>query len=147
MTGGSVLLVLAGLNTMPFSPSVAVLDCSVFCEKRLGSNLGKRGGNDLSLACRFWPRPLQKERIMEVGSVSSSVTATANAQAQLRARQSEQDQQAQQALQTQRAQQSQRSQPVDESESANRASAEVERTRATVNTSGQVVGTRINTTA
>ena len=80
---------------------------------------------------------------MEIGSVNSSQLAatSTNAQAQVRARQPEQDQQAQQTQQA-------RSRQANEgNESTVRAQAEVERNRPTVNTSGQVVGTRINTTA
>jgi hypothetical protein len=103
--------------------------------------------------------PESEESVMDVGSISSSSNAAlaASVQSQLRARQSEQDQSAQptpQSQQTQQAQQSQQNQgssqaqgtaPVDERESASRAQAEA--SRPTVNTSGQTVGTRINTTA
>lgn len=97
---------------------------------------------------------------MEIGSVSSSVnsasTYASSAQQQLRTRQQEQDKQTQQTQQAQSAQQTQQASqlqqmqvtpPVDESESAANARAESERNRPTVNTSGQTVGTRINTTA
>ena len=80
---------------------------------------------------------------MEIGSVSSSQLAatSANAQTQVRARQAEQDQQAQQT------QQAQSRQANEGNESSARAQADVERNRPTVNANGQVVGTRVNTTA
>jgi hypothetical protein len=74
----------------------------------------------------------------------------------LRTRQSEQDNQAQQSAQTQqsqqaqqpsRAQQAQSARPVDENEASARARSETESNRPSVNTDGQVVGTRVNTTA
>lgn len=77
---------------------------------------------------------------MDIGSVSSSVSSllTANAAAQSGYRPSEQTQQAQQA---------QSALSVDEAEAADRARREAERNRPTVNMNGQVVGTRVNTTA
>ena len=99
---------------------------------------------------------------MEVGSVSSSLysanlaASAQNLQAQSRARQTEQttpDQQAQQSQAAQQASQASQSagaQPAQnalESESTVSAQVEANRNRPTVNTSGQVVGTRINTTA
>jgi hypothetical protein len=83
---------------------------------------------------------------MEVSSVSSSINASvaASTQTQMRALQTQQDQQVQQARSTQQAQ---GAQSVDESEAAAQARTEAENNRPTVNTSGQVVGTRINTTA
>jgi hypothetical protein len=97
---------------------------------------------------------------MEVGSVSSSLysatalaTSTQNLQAQSRARQAEQaaqEQPAQQSPLTQQASQTERTQPAQkapESESTASAQVEAARNRPTVNTSGQLVGTRINTTA
>jgi hypothetical protein len=99
---------------------------------------------------------------MDVSSVSSSLNSTliaastANSQASLRTRQNEQDSQAQQSTQTQqsrqaeqpsRAQQTQSNRPVDENEASARARSETEANRPSVNTSGQVVGTRVNTTA
>jgi flagellar biosynthesis GTPase FlhF len=103
----------------------------------------------------------QKEVAMEVGSVSSSLysatlaasTQNTQAQSQSRARQSEQtaaDQQAQQPQAAQQAVQTERTQAAQnapESESTVSAQVEAERNRPTVNTNGQVVGTRINTTA
>ena len=87
-----------------------------------------------------------KESVMDIGSVNSSQVAasTLNPQVQGRVRQADQDQQAQQAQQTLQAQS--RS-AAKETESTASAQAETERNRPTVNTSGQVVGTRINTTA
>jgi hypothetical protein len=76
---------------------------------------------------------------MEVGSVSSSVNAAYAATAQAR-----QAQAPQQALPPD---QPVRNQPVDENEAASRARSENEGNRPTVNTSGQVVGTMVNTTA
>lgn len=82
---------------------------------------------------------------MEVGSVASSVNSAAIAAANSRQTQP----QAQQALQAQpqQAQQAQPSQSVDEGEAANRARAETEASRPTVNANGQTVGVRVNTTA
>jgi hypothetical protein len=94
--------------------------------------------------------PVQEDDVMEVGSVSSSVGSALNAQAQVRSRQPEPDpqtQQSQQAQQSQGAQQAQGSQSSQESEAADRARAEAEKNRPSVNTNGQVVGTRVNTTA
>jgi hypothetical protein len=102
------------------------------------------------------------EFIMDVSSVSSSLNSalitasSANSQATLRTRQSEQDSQAQQSAQTQqsaqaqqpsRTQQAQSARPVDANEASARARSEAESNRPSVNTSGQVVGTRVNTTA
>lgn len=95
---------------------------------------------------------------MEAGSVSSSVNAAlaAGLQAQVRARQPEQNQQAQQSQQTQqtepseqarRTQQVQLSPSVDEGEAASQALSEAETIRPTVNANGQTVGARVNTTA
>ena len=94
---------------------------------------------------------------MEVGSVSSSLysaTLAASTQnTQARARQSEQtaaDQQAQRPQAAQQAVQAERTQPAQnapESESTVSAQVEAERNRPTVNTNGQVDGTRTNTTA
>lgn len=87
---------------------------------------------------------------METGSVTSSQAAVtaSNAQAQLRSRQADQEQQAQQTQQNSQSQQNQQVQArrsVNESETAARAQSE--QSRPTVNASGQVVGTRVNTTA
>lgn len=100
---------------------------------------------------------------MEIGSGSSSINSlAANALVQTRTRQLEQDQQTQDAQQTQRsqqaeqaqqtqqteqAQQAQALQAANDSESVRQAQSETEKNRPTVNTSGQLVGTRINTTA
>ena len=86
---------------------------------------------------------------MEVGAVSSTLSSAVNTQAQTKVRSVEQDQQTQQAQQTQqlqreRAVQSASSTENGESESRAQAAAE---SRPTVNTNGQVVGTRVNTTA
>lgn len=91
---------------------------------------------------------------MEVGSVSSSLyTSTQNVQAQARTRQPEQAEQDPQALQSQPSQQTAQSeqarpaQNASESESTVSAQVEAERNRPTVNLNGQLVGTRVNTTA
>ena len=90
---------------------------------------------------------------MDVSSVTSSLSSALATNVQARSRQAEQDQQVQsapppqQSGQAQGAQQAQSSQRVDESESAARSRPETESARPTVNTNGQVVGTRINTTA
>ena len=95
---------------------------------------------------------------MEISSASSSANSAliASLQSQVRTRQPEQDQQARQSQQSQQAQQTQDAQrtqqaqqtrSVDENESASRSRAEAEGNRPTVNTSGQIVGTRVNTTA
>ena len=92
---------------------------------------------------------------MEVGSVSSSLSSAlaSSLQAQARTRQAEPDQPVKSALsplqsdQTQSTQQAQSTQSVDESESAARSRSETESTRPSVNVNGQVVGTRVNTTA
>ncbi len=78
---------------------------------------------------------------MEVGSVSSSLNAAAQTQ------QAQQAQQTQQAQQAQQSQQEQKAPPVDEREALSGARDEAERPRPTVNTNGQTVGTRVNTTA
>jgi hypothetical protein len=87
---------------------------------------------------------------MEVGSVASSVnsaTITA-ANSQLRqSQQAQQEQQAQPSQQTQQSPQAQPSQAVHQGEAANRARAETEASRPTVNANGQTVGVRVNTTA
>ena len=107
-------------------------------------------------------RTKHKEFAMEIGSVASSLytqsplSSARNVQAQSRVQQSEpteQDQQAQQTQQTpvtQQAAQATRVQPsseVAESESTVNAQTEAERNRPTVNLNGQLVGTRVNTTA
>lgn len=79
---------------------------------------------------------------MAVDSISSSSSASASssaaAQSQLRAQQSEQDQRAQKAGNDQvRA----------EREATQRAQTEAEQNKPSVNTSGQTVGSRVNTTA
>ncbi|MBI4741460.1 MAG: hypothetical protein HY777_07950 [Betaproteobacteria bacterium] len=79
---------------------------------------------------------------MDVSALSSSVNAASGTQ--VRARPSEQDQQALQALQAQRAQ---NAPAADENEAVNRARAEAESARPSVNTSGQTVGKVINVTA
>lgn len=94
---------------------------------------------------------------MEVGSVSSSLyasTMAASAQStQARTRQPEppvQAQAPQQAQSTPQAASTDRPQPTSnasESESAVSAQVEAQRNRPSVNLNGQVVGTRINTTA
>lgn len=95
---------------------------------------------------------------MEIGSGSSSINSlAANALVQTRTRQLEQDQQTQDAQQTQRSQQAEQAQQTqqteqalqaaNDSESVRQAQSETEKNRPTVNTSGQLVGTRINTTA
>lgn len=90
---------------------------------------------------------------MEVGSVASSVNLATNTAANSQLRQSQQAQQAQQSQQSQQTQESQQAQQpkpnraVDESEAANRARAETEANRPTVNANGQTVGQRVNTTA
>ena len=89
---------------------------------------------------------------MEVASVSSSVNTliAASAQVQVRAPQPEPVQQAQQSQQSRQAQsteQAQNSQSGDVREAADRARAEAERSRPSVNSNGQAVGTRVNTTA
>ena len=89
---------------------------------------------------------------MEVSSVSSSVSTliAANAQAQVRAPQPEPDRQARQAQQSQPAQsteQAQNNQSGEVREAADRALAEAESNRPSVNSNGQTVGTRVNTTA
>ena len=83
---------------------------------------------------------------METGSVTSSeaVVTASNAQAQLNSRLADQPQ-AQQTQQSPQNQQVQARRAVNESETAARSQSE--QNRATVNTSGQVVGTRVNTTA
>ena len=97
---------------------------------------------------------------MDVSSVSSSVYSAITANSQTQTRNSLPEggrsaQQSQQATQTQNSQQAQNQKtvatqskpPVSESESVNRAQAASENARPTVNTSGQAVGTRVNTTA
>ncbi len=82
---------------------------------------------------------------MEVGSVSSSVNAAVSSQ--LRARPTDQDQQAQKTQQTQQAK---NDRSVVDNEAAERARIEAQTNqtnRPSVNTSGQAVGTRINVTA
>ncbi len=79
---------------------------------------------------------------MDISALSSSVNAASGTQ--VRARPPEQDQQALQALRAQRAQ---NAPAADENETAARARAEAESVRPSVNTSGQVVGARINVTA
>ena len=81
---------------------------------------------------------------MEVGSVASSLNSATISAANSQARQF---QQAPQALQAQAPQQAKPSQAVDEGEAANRARAETEASRPTVNANGQTVGVRVNTTA
>lgn len=100
-----------------------------------------------------------KESVMEIGSVSSNLysvstaQSTQNSQAQLRAREAEQtapDQQLQQSQAPQQTAQTERTRPAQnasESESTVSAQTEAERNRPTVNLNGQLVGTRVNTTA
>jgi hypothetical protein len=94
----------------------------------------------------------QEVSVMEVASVSSSVSTliAASAQAQVRAPQPEPDRQAQQTQQSRQAQSTepaQSSQSGDVREAADRARAEAERSQPSVNSNGQTVGTRVNTTA
>ncbi len=91
---------------------------------------------------------------MEIGSVSSSVVSSSvnsAANTLVRAQSAEQDQQtlqAQQARQARLAQNAQTASAVTGSESADRARLEAEKNnRPVVNTSGQITGQRINTTA
>ena len=90
---------------------------------------------------------------MEVSSVSSSVSTliAASTQAQVRAPQPEPDRQARQAQQSQPVQsteQAQNSQSGEARETADSASsAEAGSSRPSVNSNGQTVGTRVNTTA
>ncbi len=76
---------------------------------------------------------------MAIEAVSSNGNAAASTQ--VRARQPEQDQQAQQAQKAQ----SERAQA--ERKAAESARAEAEKNKPTVNTSGQTVGQRVNTSA
>jgi hypothetical protein len=96
---------------------------------------------------------------MEVGSVSASVSSALTASIQARVRQSENDaqeqtsqtqqsaqpRQAQQSLQSQQSAPAQPSPSVDSNNAAARL--ESEANRPVVNTNGQLVGTRVNTTA
>ena len=87
---------------------------------------------------------------MEIGSATSNLYATINTQtAQARSRQAEQQEQTAQApapqAQPQAAAQAQPPEAVNEPSAA--ATTEAERNRPVVNTSGQLVGTRVNTTA
>ena len=92
---------------------------------------------------------------MEISSASSNLYSTINTQTtQARDRQLEQDQafrQAQQARasapQPQQANEARQQPPVNEAAQSSSAQAEAERNRPVVNTSGQLVGTRVNTTA
>jgi chemotaxis protein histidine kinase CheA len=83
----------------------------------------------------------EKESVMAVDAVSSSVSLAANAaaSAQLRARTPAEEQQSAQKVDNSRVQ-AQRG-------AAASARVEAERIQPTVNTSGQTVGTRVNTTA
>jgi hypothetical protein len=91
---------------------------------------------------------------MEVGSVSSYASLAASTQ--VRARPAEQDRQPLQAQQLQQSQQAQQSKSaqalqsaraVTASETTDRARMEAQNNQPSVNTSGQVVGQRINVTA
>lgn len=92
---------------------------------------------------------------MEISSASSNLYSMINTQStQTRNRQLEQEQasrQAQQAQastpQPQQANESQAQPPVNEAGQSASAQSEAERNRPVVNTSGQLVGTRVNTTA
>ncbi len=91
---------------------------------------------------------------MEISSASSNLYSTINTQTtQARDRQLEQDQAFRQAQQSrasapqQQANEAQPQPPVNEAGQSSSAQAEAERNRPVVNTSGQLVGTRINTTA
>lgn len=92
---------------------------------------------------------------MEISSASANLYSTINTQTtQARNRQFEQDQvsrQAQQAQasspQPQQANEAPQQPPVNEAGQSSSAQAEAERSRPVVNTSGQLVGTRVNTTA
>ena len=109
----------------------------------------------------FEERWYKKEYIMEIGSVSSSqnlsLISAAAQQNKLRAPQSDESARSLQSQEAQQAQQTQQAQPpqgntqgvssVEESNETDRVRAETESNRPTVNTSGQVVGTRVNTTA
>jgi hypothetical protein len=89
---------------------------------------------------------------MDVGSVSSSVSAVlvARTQSQLGVRQPEAEQKTQPVQQPQKEQEGLGVRSADESEASSRVQNEVERSqvsRPTVNANGQTVGTRINITA
>ncbi len=92
---------------------------------------------------------------MEVSSASSSLYSTINSQStQARNRQLEQDTSSQQATQartsgpqTQQASGAPVQPPVNETGQSVSAQTEAERNRPVTNTSGQLVGTRVNTTA
>lgn len=87
---------------------------------------------------------------MEIGSATSNLYATTSTQtAQAWSRQAEQEQQATQAAASQaQPPQASQVQPPETINEANAAPpAEAERNRPVVNTSGQLVGTRVNTTA
>ncbi len=92
---------------------------------------------------------------MEISSASSNLYSTINTQlTQNRNRQLEQDQSSQQATQArasgpqpQQANEAQPQPPVNETGQSASVRAEAERNRPVVNTSGQLVGTRVNTTA
>jgi hypothetical protein len=105
--------------------------------------------NALIWLYQVWSIVEREVSVMEVASVSSSVnTAIApSAQAQLRARQPEPDQQAPQSRQAQSSEQVHNSQSGDVRDSADSSRAEAERSTPSVNTNGQTVGTRANTTA
>jgi len=91
----------------------------------------------------------QEVSVMEISSVSSSVNTliATSVQPQVRAPQPEPDQQAQQSRPAQSTEQAQNSQSDEVREAADRARAEAERSRPSVNSNGQTVGTRVNTTA
>ena len=92
---------------------------------------------------------------MEISSASSNLYSTINTQlTQNRNRQLEQDQSSPQATQArasgpqpQQANEAQPQPPVNETGQSASVRAEAERNRPVVNTSGQLVGTRVNTTA
>ena len=95
----------------------------------------------------------QEESHMEISSVTSSIYSTTSAQAvQMRARQLEQEQSLQQAPPAQssplqQTNEAPTTQVVNEAGQSASSQSEAERNRPVVNTSGQLVGTRVNTTA
>jgi hypothetical protein len=134
----------AEVNDSGFSRTLLQISC---CTKFAQLVYDKNVGADAPLGRRMV--------FMEVSSASSSLYTTINSQpTQARNRQLEQEQSSQQAAQArasapqpQQASEAPPQPPVNETGQSVSAQAEAERNRPVVNTSGQLVGTRVNTTA
>jgi hypothetical protein len=142
------------LNANRFHVSNRMLICQMLLLPNLLNSLiryflGKSASDDLLL--KRWVLPnlyslYSKEFVMAVDSISSSASAS-SAASSAAAQSQQRSQQTQQSAQDQQTQKASNDQARTEREAAQRARVEAEQNQPSVNTSGQTVGSRVNTTA